>query len=69
LSLSGRSIFQVVHSWVSSCPYPQTLVLTNIRLGWKCLQGTNDLAYYEKLLIRVLKSFITLNPVCNTLLA
>jgi hypothetical protein len=30
-------------------------VLTNIRLGWKCLPGTKTLAYYEH--------FILLTPV------
>jgi hypothetical protein len=32
---------------------------TNIRLGWKSLQGTNTLAYYEDSLLTAVKSFIT----------
>jgi hypothetical protein len=32
----------------------------NIRLGWKGLPGTNALAYYEKLSLMAVKSFITL---------
>ncbi len=32
--------------------------LTNIRLCWKYLPGTNALAYYEKLLLTVIKSCI-----------
>ncbi len=34
----------------------------NIRLSWKGLPGTNTLAYYEKVLLTVVKSFITLAP-------
>ncbi len=34
--------------------------LTNFRLGWKGLPGTNALAYYEKVQLTALKSFITL---------
>jgi hypothetical protein len=35
--------------------------LLNIRLGWKCLQGTNDLGYFASLsLTEKKKSFITL---------
>jgi hypothetical protein len=37
-------------------------LLTNIRLGWKCLPGTNTLAYYEHSEIMDVKSFITLCP-------
>jgi hypothetical protein len=33
---------------------------TNIRLGWKGLPGTNALAYYKKLYLMSVKSFITL---------
>jgi hypothetical protein len=36
--------------------------LTNIRLGWKYLQGTNALAYYKHFLITAMKSFITFPP-------
>ncbi len=32
---------------------------TNIILGWKCLPGTNTLAYYEKTILTVVKRFIT----------
>ncbi len=35
----------------------------NIRPGWKCLPGTNTLAYYEDLYLTAVKSFITLAPV------
>jgi hypothetical protein len=34
----------------------------NIRLGWKGLPRTNALAYYEKLKLTAVKSFITLAP-------
>jgi len=37
-------------------------LLANIRLGWKRLPGTNALAYYEKLGLMTVKSFITLAP-------
>jgi hypothetical protein len=32
----------------------------NARLGWKGLQGTNNLAYYENLKIKDVRIFITL---------
>jgi hypothetical protein len=35
---------------------------TNIRLGWKGLQRTNTLAYYENPKIAAVKSFIVLAP-------
>ncbi len=35
---------------------------TNIRLGWKCLPGTNGLAYYKYSLITTIRSFVTLDP-------
>jgi hypothetical protein len=35
---------------------------TNIRLGWKGLQGTNTLAYCENLSITAVKSFIVQAP-------
>ncbi len=34
--------------------------LTNIRLGWKGLPGTNALAYHEKAQLTAVKSFITM---------
>ncbi len=41
----------------------QTLMLlTNIGLGWKGMAGSNNLDYYEHLLITNAKSFITLTP-------
>jgi hypothetical protein len=39
----------------------------NISLGWKGLPGTNALAYYEKLYLMTVKSFITLASRKNTL--
>jgi hypothetical protein len=36
--------------------------LTNIRMGWKGLPGTNTLAYYEHSEIAGMKGFITLGP-------
>jgi hypothetical protein len=42
---------------------PERLALpANIRLGWKGLQGTNTLAYYEDSQITSVKSFIILGP-------
>jgi hypothetical protein len=35
-------------------------LLTNNRLGWKGLRGTNILAYYKNLQITTVKSFSTL---------
>jgi hypothetical protein len=35
-------------------------LLTNIRLAWKGLTGTNTLAYYENSSITKVKSFITM---------
>jgi hypothetical protein len=40
----------------------ESLSLANIRLGWKGLPRTNDLAYYEKAELTTVKSFITLAP-------
>jgi hypothetical protein len=40
---------------------------TNIRLGWKGFSETNALAYYEKLQLTSVKSFITLTPVANVM--
>jgi hypothetical protein len=42
----------VILSWVGSWPRPQTLGLS----------GTNALAYYEKLQLTAVKSFMTLAP-------
>jgi len=43
--------------------YGRLLTLTtNIELCWKSLPGTSTLAYYEHLLITVVKSFISLGP-------
>ncbi len=42
------------------------LRLANIRLSWKGLPGTNALAYYEKVQLMAVKSFITLETVCGT---
>ncbi len=36
--------------------------LTNIRLGWKALPGTNTLAYYEDSYITAVKSNIASAP-------
>ncbi len=62
--LKGSSI-----GWAPALP-------TNIRLGWKRLQGTNTLAYREHSLITALKNNIILTtlvkfslPLCNTLSA
>ncbi len=41
---AGAYPSDMLHSWVGSWPYPQTL---NIRLGWKGLPRTNTLAYYK----------------------
>jgi hypothetical protein len=38
------------------------ILIKNIRLGWKGLPGTNTSAYFEKLFIMALKSFIALVP-------
>ncbi len=35
---------------------------TNIRLCWKCLPGTNTLAYYKRSQITFVKRFITFVP-------
>ncbi len=35
------------------------MALPTNRLGWKGLPGTNTLAYYEKILITAVTSFIT----------
>ncbi len=40
-------------------------LLANIRLGWKGLLRTNTLAYYERLQITDVKSFITMGPEGN----
>jgi hypothetical protein len=40
-------------------------LLTNIRLGWKGLPGTNTLAYYEHSQLTDVKRFITLDPGSN----
>jgi hypothetical protein len=37
-------------------------LLTEFRLGWKDLSGTNTLAYYENSYVTDFKSFITLSP-------
>jgi hypothetical protein len=42
-----------------------TLALTNIRLGWKGLPGTNTPAYYKHSYMTEEKSFITLAPKCQ----
>ncbi len=51
---------------------PLRLILTllsNIRLGWKCLLGADTLAYYKHLSITVAKKFSEIvfrsQPVCN----
>ena len=36
---------------------------TNIRLGWRVLQGANIVAYYEHYKITDVQSFMTLAPV------
>jgi hypothetical protein len=38
---------------------------TNIGLSWKGLPRTNTLAYYKKLYIAAVKSFIGLAPGCS----
>jgi len=43
-------------------------LFSNIKLGWKVLAGTNDLAYYEKALLNAVKSFVTLTPGCLIIL-
>jgi len=48
----------VLHSWVGS-----NLACKKIGLGWKGLPGTNTLAYYEKVQLTAVRSFITLPPV------
>jgi hypothetical protein len=42
-------------------------LLSNIRLGWKGLRGTNPLAYYEHLLIAIAKSSIPLGCGVNVI--
>jgi hypothetical protein len=42
-------------------------LLTNIRLSWKGLAGTNALAYYEKSSLKAVKSFITLATGVNVI--
>jgi hypothetical protein len=49
-------------SWVSSMCYQ-----ANARLGWKCLLGTNPLAYYENLNLTRVKSFIRVTPRANVI--
>ncbi len=38
------------------------VLLTNVRLGWKSMQMTNTLAYYDKAIITAIKSFIVQAP-------
>jgi hypothetical protein len=42
-------------------------LLTNLRLGWRGLPGTNTLAYYKNSLIADRKSFITLASDLNVI--
>jgi hypothetical protein len=42
-------------------------LLTNIRLGWKGLPGTNALAYYEKFVNYCRKMFMKLTPGANVI--
>ncbi len=53
-----RAYLRVKHFTLGYAP----ALLTNIRLGWKSLPGTNTLAYYENSKITDGKSFITLTP-------
>jgi hypothetical protein len=54
---------------LSGAPLKGRLValLTNVRQGWKSLQETNTLAYYENPKIADLKSFLTLAPRANVI--
>ncbi len=51
--------------YLSGAPHYGRLLAspTNIRLGWKGLRQTNTQAYYKKLLITAVKSFIVQAPV------
>jgi hypothetical protein len=47
-------------SGVKHLPGKFLALLTNIRLGWKDLPGTNTLAYHDHSQITAVKSFMTL---------
>jgi hypothetical protein len=55
--------FMVVNTFLVLHFYGRLLVSpANIRPSWKGFSGTNALAYYEKLQLTAVKSFITLAP-------
>jgi hypothetical protein len=65
LSLLG----QVLYLWVRPGAYPRVehpkgaslgALLANIRLGWKGLPETNNLAYYEQVKVTAIKDFTIL---------